>query len=288
MLNKIILATIRREGALKLDAMIPDIFEKTKTYRGWLYPFRYLLTLRYLKIKQSILAEFQNQKTYPIANDDYQKALINKLLSKNRRNDIETQQVLEKTKVSPFAFLFKAKFIYPVLLIALAAMFYQTFQWQQQKRIENVLANYLPYYSDLLHRKLLLKHNDGSEKIINAVDTAIQQAEDKILNELPEKDGVRAIMQDQLTKLKDPGMDSEKIMLGFKDVNTIFDAHKQPYYLSPKSFTMPCSSFIDAPIEQIMMLKELESLMSKNNPELCRTTMMTTYKVDDLSLIRIS
>jgi hypothetical protein len=42
---------------------------------------------------------------------------------------------------------------------------------------------------------------------------------------------------------------------------------------------MPCSSFIDAPIEQLMMIKKMESLMSDNKPEYCRTTIMTTYKV---------
>jgi hypothetical protein len=88
-------------------------------------------------------------------------------------------------------------------------------------------------------------------------------------------------MNKQLVSLKDSATSSEDIMLGFKAVNTLFDAKGLPYYLSPKSFSMPCSSLIDAPVEELMMLKKLESLMSNNNPERCRTTMMTAYKVSD-------
>ena len=274
MLNKIILTTIGRlNSTAKPDAMQADVFEKATSYTGWIYPIRYLLALRYLKIKQQVLAEFRDKKIYPITQTDFYDALLKKL-SKNK--------ITENTARNPIlSFIFNAKLIYPVLLVALVVGVYKTNQWQKQKRVQSVLANYLPYYSDLLHRKLLLKHNDGNEDIVKLTNDAIEKTEEKILNELPESDGVRALIQEQLTKLKDPSTDSEKIMLGFKDVNTLFDKVKQPYYLSPKSFSMPCSSLIDAPVEQMMMLKELESLMSNNNPELCRTTMMTAYKVDD-------
>ncbi|MEH6455691.1 MAG: hypothetical protein V7749_05180 [Cocleimonas sp.] len=275
MLNKIIWAVINRHSKSKPDAMQSDVFENPSTYSGWIYPIRYLLALRYLKTKQKVLAEFRHNKIYPIAETDYTANLLERLSNKKKNTQLET------AKNPILAFVFKAKFIYPILFIGLATFLYSTFQWQQQKRIENVLANYLPYYSDLLHRKLLLKHNDANEKLITITNISLEKTEAKILNELPEADGVREIMQEQLTKLKDPDMGSEKIMLGFKDVNTLFDKVEQPYYLSPKSFTMPCSSLIDAPVEQMMMLKELESLMSNNNPELCRTTMMTTYKVDN-------
>ena len=281
MLNKIILATISRNSISKPDAMQADAFENPTTYSGWIYPIRYLLTLRYLKTKQKTLKEFRHKKLYPIAETDFSDALLerlsNKKISKDKRQNAKSNSI----KIPLLAFLFKAKFIYPILCVALIGGLYASNQWQEQKRVENVLANYLPYYSDLLHRKLLLKHNDANEKLIKITNASLQKTEEKILNDLPEADGVRAIMQEQLVKLKDPGMDSEKIMLGFKDVNTLFDKVQQPFYLSPKSFTMPCSSLIDAPVEQMMMLKELESLMSNNNPELCRTTMMTTYKVDD-------
>ena len=251
--------------------MQADAFESPKTYRQWIYPIRYCLALRYLKIKKNVLADFRYKKIYPVMANDFS-VNLNERLSNSKQT---------KKNAPLLAFIFKAKFIYPVLFIASAAALYNISKLQHQKRVENVLANYLPYYSDLLHRKLLLTRNDASEQSISATDNSIKKTEAKILNDLPEKDGVRAIIFEQLTKLKDPEMDSEAIMLGFKNVNTLFDKANQPYYLSPKSFTMPCSSLIDAPIEQMMMLKELESLMSNGNPELCRTTMMTTYKVDN-------
>ena len=279
MLNKIIYNTILQKSTSEPEAMRTDVFENSASYTSWFYPVRYLLAWRYLKVKQNILSDFRDKKIYPISNEDYRQALLSNLSSNKNNTNLKADK--NKTKNPLLAFLLKAKVIYPVLLIALVATIFNAHKWQQQKGIENVLANYLPYYSDLLHRKLLLKHNDANEKSIAAIDATIRKTEEKILSELPVKDGVRAIMQDQLIKLKDSEMDSEKIMLGFKEVNTLFDAYKQPFYLSPKSFTMPCSSLIDAPVEQMMMLKELESLMSNNNPELCRTTMMTTYKVDD-------
>lgn len=282
MLNKIILGTIKRNETSKPNPMQADIFESSASYTGWFFPIRYLLSLRYLKVKQSLLAGFRKNKIYPIPENEYQQRLVSRLSTKtkivathNNNND------LENTKNPFLSFIFKANFIYPVLLIVLIASVLSTHKWHQQKRIENVLANYLPYYSDLLHRKLLLKHNDAGKKQIEALNTSIKTTSDKILNELPEKNGIRAIMQEQFIKLEDSASDSEQIMLGFKTVNTLFDKHQQPYYLSPKTFTIPCSSLIDAPIEQMMMLKELEALMSNNNPERCRTTMMTTYKVDD-------
>ena len=279
MLNKIIYATLLEKGISYAEAMRTDYYEKASSYSGWLYPIRYLLTLRYLKIKQTILADFRDKKIYPISDHDYQSALQSFLAPSNKINN--DQEHKSKPKSPLLAMFFKSKIIYPLLLLALTITGVNAYKWQQEKGVENVLANYLPYYSDLLHRRLLLKHNDAGKDSIASIDTSIDKTAEKILSELPTKNGVRAIMQDQLNKLKDPSMDSEKIMLGFKDVNTLFDQFDQPFYLSPKSFTMPCSSLIDAPVEQMMMLKELESLMSNNNPELCRTTMMTTYKVDD-------
>ena len=285
MINKIILNTINHNSSTQLslmpDAMQTDAFENPATYSGWIYPIRYLLALRYIKIKQRVLADFRQKKVYPIAANDFIVELTQQLTNRKKSNHKNQNDSMTKAKNPLLAFFVKAKVIYPILLLALAGVLTFSYQWYQQKSVENVLANYLPYYSDLLHRKLLLKHNDGNQVQIEAVDNSIKQAADKILSELPEKEGVREIMQAQLEKLKDSETSSEQIMLGFKDVNTLFDKVHQPYYLSPKSFSMPCSSLIDAPIEQMMMLKELESLMSNNNPELCRTTMMTTYKVDE-------
>ena len=275
MLNKIILSLINQTSSPQADAMSIDAYENPQTYKGWIYPVRYFLAMRYLKLKQKVLAKFRNEKNYPITAEEYKDALIKQLSGINK-----TQLAINTTKNPVSAAGFKARLIYPVLIAVLGIGLYSLNHWYQQRRIENVLANYLPYYSDLLHRKLILKHNNNSS-LLKTVDNSIESTQKKILDDLPEANGIRALVEQQLLKLKDSATDSEEIMLGFKDVNTLFDQHSLPYYLSPKSFTMPCSSLIDAPVEQMLMLKQLESLMSNNNPELCRTTMMTAYKVED-------
>ncbi|MEE9310377.1 MAG: hypothetical protein V3U64_05095 [Cocleimonas sp.] len=273
MLNKIILNTISKHSLQESQAMLADIFEKPATYTGWVYPFRYLLALRYLKQKKTILAKFRADDVYPVFNDDFHSALTTQLSG-------STEYITRKKNKNPFSSLgFKSYVFYPALIAGLLLALFSTNSWYQQRRIENVLANHLPYYSDLLHRKLLLTHNKGSSAHLGKIDVIISQQQAKILSDLPKNNGIRKIMEEQLEKLKNTSTSSEEIMLGFKAVNTLFDEKSLPYYLSPKSFSLPCSSLIDAPVEEMMMLKKLESLMSNNNPEPCRTTMMTAYKV---------
>jgi len=273
MLNQIILALIHKSPAV-VKAMQSDDFEKPATYKGWIYPVRYLLALRYLKQKQKTLAQFRLKMIYPVPENDFKAALIERLSGHKNASE------LAKMKQPAIAFGFKSLLIYPLLIGASIFGLYHLNDWYQQRRVENVLANHLPYYSDLLHQKLLLKHN-GIESRLKKVDESIEKVQKKILSNLPDKDGIRSAMNTQLEKLKDSDISSKDILLGFKDINTLFDEKGLSYYLSPKSFSMPCSSLIDAPVEEMMMLKKLEELMSDNNPERCRTTMMTVYKVED-------
>ena len=254
--------------------MVSDELENPATYKGWIYPLRYLLALRYLKKKQKVLADFKQKKIHPIADNDFREALIKQLFG-TRRSYLKA-----KNKTPIMAIPFKSYLVYPTLVALLAVGAIQLNQWYQQRKIENVLANHLPYFSDLLHRKLLFKQN-GNTSLVEKVSLVIDKEEQKILAGLPEKDGIRTLMQQQLEQLKNSALSSSDIMLGFKKVNTLFDQKGLPYYLTPKSFSMPCSSLIDASIEEMMMIKKLEELMSDNNPELCRTTMMTVYKVED-------
>ena len=268
MLNKVILALINSQTYTP-KAMESDPLEKASSYKGWIYPFRYLLSLRYLKIKQGLLKTYRDNKVFPVPEDEFKEALVKALLKRPHW----------LKRLSLPAFFFKSSFLYPVIIAGLVFAAFQLNVWYQNKKIGNVLANHLPYYSDLLHRKLLLKHNDRPS-LVAKLDKAIDEEKKTILAELPEKDGVRALVAEQLDKLKDPDANSEDIMLGFKQVNTLFDKKGIPFYLTPKSFTLPCSSLIDAPVDQMMMLKKLEELMSNNKPQRCRTTMMTAYKVN--------
>lgn len=275
MLNRIILSIVQQTNSYACKAMLSDDFENPVTYKGWIYPFRYLLALRYLKQKQKALAWFKANNVYPVHDNDFKERLIKQL-----SGNINTSVTVQKHSTPILAKFFKSALVYPIIIAGLVFGAVQYNSWEKTRRLENVLANHLPYFSDLLHRKLLLKHNSSASQI-KEIDILLDQEQKKILADIPDKNGVRNLMQQQLEKLKDSSVTSEAIMLGFKDLNTLFDKKGLPYYLTPKSFTMPCSSLINAPIEEMMMLKKLEELMSNNNPELCRTTMMTVYKVED-------
>jgi len=280
MLNKILLKQILANPE-SLAAMTADKFEDPSSYKGWIYPLRFILALRYQKIKQKTLEWFRYNKIYPIAEDAYAEALIQQLIGKSTRYKQATKQGLSSNQIkSPLiATGFKAVLIYPLLLAGLLFAGYSINNWYQLKRIESVLANHLPYFSDLLHRKLMLKHNANKSQL-EKIDKAIEDEQEKIISNLPDRNGIQQILTTQMDKLKDFATSSEDIMLGFKDVNTLFDKQGLPFYLTPKSFSMPCSSLIDASVEEMMMIKKMEELMSGGNPELCRTTMMTVYRVD--------
>lgn len=279
MLNRIILTLLNQPEKHSIKAMLGDELESPATYKSYIYPLRYLLALRYQKQKLNVLKWFRLNKVYPVHDDDYSEAMLKQLsgVSLTEKNQIQKKQSHNSLILASG---FKSFLIYPLLFAALAFGLFSLNNWYQQRRIENVLANHLPYYSDLLHKKLLLKHN-GSSSISEKLDASLDKEQEKILADLPARDGIRDLMEKQLVKLKDSATSSEDIMLGFKDVNTLFDAKGLPYYLTPKSFTMPCSSLIEGSVEEMMMLKKLEELMSNNKPELCRTTMMTIYKVDE-------
>ncbi len=278
MFNKILLSLISRDTA-SVKAMSVDKFERPASYKGWIYPLRYLLALRYLKVKQKILEWFRFNKIYPVPDGQFREMLVQQLAGDEIGNRQESLDKIKDVTPSFVTKVFKSALVYPLLIAILLVTAYGINHWYQLRKIENVLANHLPYYSDLLHRKLMLRHN-GSQSQKDKIDAVVEIERQKILSDLPEKGGIRDIVSKQLDKLKDPSTNSEEIMLGFKAVNTLFDKQGLPFYLTPKSFSMPCSSLINAPVEQMMLLKKMEELMSNGKPEECRTTMMTVYGVE--------
>ena len=114
MLNKIILNLIEHKPEDEIQAMSTDSLENPSTYKGWIYPLRYLLSLRYLKIKQQVLKEFRSQKIYPIPDAEYRLALIRHLSGKTDKHSING-----KLKYPITAFGFKSKVVYPIALIAI-------------------------------------------------------------------------------------------------------------------------------------------------------------------------
>jgi hypothetical protein len=150
--------------------------------------------------------------------------------------------------------------------------------WLADQRLQAMLANRLPYYSDLLHRSLQFKYS-GYEEAYKEVLIEIEKERKHILSQLPDKQNLRAVMDKSLSRLANKDTSSKTIMLDFKAVNSIFDQNQLPYYITPKVLSVACSSLIDAPLEEILTVKRMESILTGGNPERCQTTMLTVYHV---------
>ena len=64
MLNKILLKLLKQGVAI--DPLREDAFETPSYYTGYILPLRYLLALRYLKHKYTVLDEFRQEGVFPV------------------------------------------------------------------------------------------------------------------------------------------------------------------------------------------------------------------------------
>jgi hypothetical protein len=267
MLNKILLNLVQQNMAV--NPLQDDTFEAPSYYKGYVLPLRYLLAMRYLKHKAALLNEFREEGIYPIPADEFAQRLVARLGKKNT-GTTTVMPLLSKP--------LKAWFIYPLLIITLLVSAWLFQDWIANQRLQAMLANRLPYYSDLLHRSLLFKYS-GYEEAYKKVLTEIKKERESILAQLPDKKDLKATMEKGLLNLVSKDTTTEQIMLDFKAVNMVMDKHKIPYYITPKVLTVPCSSLIDAPLEEILTLKKMESILTGGNPEKCHTAMLTIYHV---------
>ena len=266
MLNKILFNLLQQNAAI--NPLQDDAFEVPSTYKGYILPLRYLLAMHYLKHKVRVLDEFREEGLYPVPVDEFSQRLMARLSKK--RGASSSLPLLSKP--------LKAWFVYPLLISALVISAWLFQDWLANQRLQAMLANRLPYYSDLLHRSLLFKYS-GYEEAHKKVLTEIEKERGSILSQLPDKGDLKIVMEKGLLDLIDKDTTTEQIMLDFKAVNSVMDAHKIPYYITPKVLTVPCSSLIDAPLEEMLTLKKMESILTGSNPEKCHTTMLTIYHV---------
>ena len=266
MLNKILLNLLQQNKVV--HPLQSDAFEAPSYYKGYILPLRYLLAMRYLKHKAAVLDTFRKEGIYPIPVDAFSQHLMTRL---NKKGSTSTAMPL-------FSKPLKAWFVYPFLITALVISAWLFQDWIANQRLQAMLANRLPYYSDLLHRSLLFKYS-GYEEAHKKVLTEIKKERENILAQLPDKENFKAAMEKGLLNLTNKDTSTEQIMLDFKAVNIAMDGHKIPYYITPKILTVPCSSLIDAPLEEILTLKKMESILTGGNPEKCHTSMLTIYHV---------
>lgn len=267
MINKILLNLL--QSNMITDPLQGDVFEVPSFYTGYILPFRYLLAMRYLKHKRVILDEFCDEGIFPIPAKEFRSRLLLRLMNKKAVSPI-SRPLLSKA--------LSAWFIYPLLISAFLVSAWLFSDWITNQRLQAMLANRLPYYSDLLHRSLLFKHS-GYEEAHKKVLIEIEKERSSILMQLPNNNALKVAMEKSLITLTNKEATTEKIMKDFKAVNIIFDQHKIPYYITPKVLTIPCSSLVDAPLEEILTLKKMEIILTNGNPEQCHTTMLTIYHV---------
>ncbi|MCK5895478.1 MAG: hypothetical protein KAG20_01670 [Cocleimonas sp.] len=266
MLNKILLKLLKQGVAI--DPLREDAFETPSYYTGYILPLRYLLALRYLKHKYTVLDEFRQEGVFPVTVEQFTPRIIERL---NKKNTIPPASSFLSSPLKAWVF-------YPLLISTLVISIGFFNNWLADQRLQAMLANRLPYYSDLQHRALVFKYS-GYEAAHKQVLTEIKHERDSILKQLPDKGNLKAVMEKGLIQLTNKQTSSEKIMLDFKAVNSILDQHNLPYYITPKVLQVNCSSFVDAPLDEILTLKKMESILSGGHPEQCHTTMLTVYHV---------
>ncbi len=267
MLNKILFATLQKATAM--TPLQSDIYEQAEQYKGYILPVRYGLAMRYLKHKRIVLDEFREEGVFPPPENEFKTRLLDRLIKKKR--GVSSPLPLLSHSV-------KAWFVYPVLLTSLAVSAWLFKGWIADQRLEAMLANRLPYYSDLLHRSLMFKYS-GYEDAHKQVITEIAKEKEHILSQLPDYKDLYDAMEKGLTRIGQKNTSTDDIMRDFKAVNTALDQHRIPYYITPKVLTVACSSFIDAPLDEILNLRKMEKIFTGGKPELCHTAMLTVYRV---------
>ncbi|RTZ66350.1 MAG: hypothetical protein DSZ29_02975 [Aquificaceae bacterium] len=267
MLNKILFATL--EKATKMSALHSDIYEQASQYKGYILPVRYSLAIRYLKHKCAVLDEFREEGIFPPPENEFKTRLLDRLVKKN------TSLSSTLSLLSPSI---KAWFLYPLLLAALAVSTWLFKDWIADQRLAAMLANRLPYYSDLLHRSLMFKYS-GYEEAYKQVTTEIAKEKEHILSQLPDDKPLHDAMEKGLTRMGLKDSSTEDIMKDFKAVNMALDAKRIPYYITPKVLSVSCSSLIDAPLDEILTLRKMEKIFTGGKPERCHTAMLTVYRV---------
>jgi len=257
--------------------MQADNFEQPAFYSSWISPLQYLFAMRYLKHKSEVIKSFIQQGIYPVHKPEY------------------TQQLKERLqKKSWFAWLKKPEFwffplssivFYPVLIAVLLFGSWRLHQWHIDKQMEQALADRMPYYSELLHRAQVTRQHQRFGLMEKFLKEA-RQERDTIISLVPDKGNVHQQLQIALDSLLDDRITNPEIMVFFKNLNTEMDKQKLPFYLSPKLFSVLCSSF--APTQksdQSDMITTLERLFAGQKPDsnkpMCRTGIITVYNVTD-------
>ena len=278
MIDSVLLKLVKSHAEnTTLDAMQSDSFEKPAFYLPWISPLRYLLAMRYLKHKTALLDSFAEQGIFPVPRLEYIQALEKRLEQKSWFSWLR--------KPEYWLFPFSSIVFYPVIIAGLIFGSWQLHQWHIDKKMEQALADRMPYYSELLHRAQITRQHQRFDLMEKYIEEA-KQERDTIISMVPDKGNVHQQLQIALDSMLDEKITNPEIMVFFKNLNTEMDKQKLPFYMSPKLFSVMCSSFAPSQkAEHSDMITTLERLFAGQKPAsnkpMCRTGIITVYKVSE-------
>jgi len=260
-----------------LDAMQADDLEHPSFYSSWISPLRTLLAMRYLKHKSHVISAFTAQGIYPVHRSDYMEALRERLQKKAWFGWLKSPEIC----FFPLANIV----FYPAALAGLIVGSWLLHQWNINKNMELALADRMPYFSELLHRAQVTRQVQQFDLMKQYLANA-ENERDNIISLVPDKGAVRQQLLTSLNSMMNEDSTNSDIMIQFKNLNTELDKQKLPFYLSPKLFNVPCSSFApNVDTEQGDMIRLLEKLFAGKKPNsnrpMCRTGIITAYHVTE-------
>ena len=278
MIDTVLLKLVERHAdSQDLDAMQADRFEQPAFYSPWISPLRHLFAMRYLKHKSVVLESFTEQGIYPVHKPEYLQALKQRLQKKSWFAWLK--------KPDYWLFPLSSIVFYPVLIAALMFGSWQLHQWHINKKMEQALADRMPYYSELLHRAQVTRQHQRFDLMEKFLEEA-KQERDTIISLVPDKGDVHQQLRIALDSMLDEKISNPEIMGFFKNLNTEMDKQKLPFYMSPKLFSVMCSSFASSQkAEQNDMITTLQRMFAGQKPgtntPMCRTGIITVYNVTD-------
>jgi len=277
MIDSLLLKLIEQESNSEhIDPMGADKLEQPSFYVHWMLPLRYILAMRYLKHKKVVLEEFKTQGIYPVFRRDF----IERLQERLQHKVWFKSGIHAATLLSPFSKIV----CYPLLIAGLLIGVWQAHTWYVNKNMHLALADRMPYYSELLHQAVVAKQY-AAQKPLEEILAKAEIEKQNIISLVPDKGAVRTQMERALSSMQDPSLSSADVMIFFKRLNAEMDLQKLPYYISPKLFVDDCSNFapgVDK--EENAIINLLDRLLNEQkvdgNAPLCRTGIITTYKVE--------
>jgi len=233
--------------------------------------------MRYLKHKTYVLEGFTEQGIYPVHRPEYVLALKERIQKRAwfawlRRPDY-------------WLFPLTSIVFYPVLIAGLIFGSWHLHHWQISKNMALALADRMPYYSELLHRAQVTKQNQRFDLMEKYLAEA-KQERNNIISLVPDKGDVHQQLRLALDSMLNEAITNPEIMVYFKNLNTEMDKQKLPFYMSPKLFSVLCSSFApEQNAQKVDMITTLQRLLegkkANNEKPMCRTGIITVYKVQD-------